>query len=58
MTVHLAPHQVLLILGIRFRPELSLKQVQATMEQLEQAIRRAYPDVQRIFIEAKSLSTS
>jgi cation diffusion facilitator family transporter len=56
MTVYLAPHQVLLILAVRFRPDLTLQDVQATIERLETRIRQAYPDVQRIFIEAKSLS--
>jgi cation diffusion facilitator family transporter len=56
MTVHLAPHQILLILGVRFRPELSLQEVQNTIDSIEASIRRAYPDVQRIFFEAKPFS--
>lgn len=53
MTMHLGPHEVLLNLDLQFRPDLSVAEVTAAIERLEERIRQAHPDIKRIFIEAK-----
>jgi divalent metal cation (Fe/Co/Zn/Cd) transporter len=55
LTMHFGPHEVLLNLDVRFRPELSSEQVMAAVDRLEQMIRNQYPEIRRIFIEAESL---
>lgn len=55
LTMHFGPHDVLLNLDVRFRPELSSEQVMAAVDRLEQAIRSRYPEIRRIYIEAESL---
>jgi cation diffusion facilitator family transporter len=55
LTMHLAPHEVLLNLAIEFREGLTLAELEAAIDRVEAAIRGQYPEVKRIFIEAKSL---
>jgi cation diffusion facilitator family transporter len=57
LTMHFGPHQILLTLQIHFRPELSSTQVETAVDRMEAAIRRQYPDVRWIFIEAEALLT-
>jgi cation diffusion facilitator family transporter len=54
MTMQLAPDEVLLNLGLHFREGLTLDEVEGAVDRLEARIRGAYPEVKRIFIEAKS----
>jgi cation diffusion facilitator family transporter len=56
LTMHMGAHDVLLNLQIQFRQGLSAAEVEAAVKRLEIAIRRQHPDIQRIFIEAGSLS--
>jgi cation diffusion facilitator family transporter len=55
LTMHLAPNQVLLNLGIKFRDGISGAELEEAVLRLERKIRERHPDVQRIFIEAESL---
>jgi cation diffusion facilitator family transporter len=51
LTMHLSPTDVLVATEVRFDTELSVPDVEAAMERLEQAIDEQYPIVGQIFIE-------
>lgn len=55
LTMHLAPHDILLNLNIRFRRQLDAAAIEDAVDRLESAIRRTHPDVKRIYIEADAL---
>jgi cation diffusion facilitator family transporter len=55
LTMHLGPRQVLLNLGIQFRPDLPSGQIPAVIDRIERAIKSEHPEVRRIFIEAEGL---
>lgn len=55
LTMHLGPEDVLLNLDVEFADRLSTDQVEDTIVNLEARIRERFPEVRRIFIEAKSL---
>ncbi len=55
LTMHLSPNEVLLNLDIQFREDLSSKDLALAVDRVEQRIRRAHPQVQRIFIEADNI---
>jgi len=54
LTMHLGPDDVLLTLDVDFADRLSTSEVEDTVVDLEERIRARHPEVQRIFIEAKS----
>ncbi len=54
LTMHFGPQDVLANLSLDFADGLSADTVEATISELEQAIKAAYPDVTRVFIEAQS----
>ncbi|MBC7485510.1 MAG: cation transporter [Cytophagaceae bacterium] len=56
LTMHIGATNILLALGISFKKELSAEQVAEAIDRIEVSIRKAYPDVQRIYIEAKSFA--
>ena len=58
LTMHFGPSDVLLNLDVQFRPKLSSAELTAAIDRLEQKIRQAYPEITRIFVEAKSLAQS
>src|SRR5262249_27779882 len=45
LTMHLGPDQVLLNLGVVFRPELTVPDLAQTIERIEKRIKHEYPDV-------------
>jgi cation diffusion facilitator family transporter len=51
LTMHLGPRNVLVATEVRFDPQLSTPDIEATMDQLEQKIREKHPLVGQIFIE-------
>ncbi|MEI2385922.1 cation diffusion facilitator family transporter [Breoghania sp. JC706] len=53
-TMHLGPHDVLMVLSLDFNDMLSAGEVEETTSDLEAAIKSRYPDVRRVFIEAQS----
>jgi divalent metal cation (Fe/Co/Zn/Cd) transporter len=55
LTMQLGPDEVLLNLDVRFHPNLSASEQIAAVDRLEHDIRRAFPQVKRIFIEASSM---
>jgi cation diffusion facilitator family transporter len=55
LTMHLGPEEVLLNLEIDFRAGLPPGQITESIQRLEEEIRSRHPEIQRIFIEARSL---
>ncbi len=53
-SVHLGPEDVLLNLSLDFASDLSADEVEATIAEMERAIRGRYPEIRRVFIEAQS----
>ncbi|MGD9002557.1 MAG: cation transporter, partial [Anaerolineae bacterium] len=51
LTMHLGPRNVLVATEVRFDPELSVPEVEAAMDRVEQKIHAAHPVVGQIFIE-------
>jgi len=58
LTMQLGPDQVLLTVGIQFRRELTIKELESAIERIESRIRQAEPTIKRIFIEAESFKSS
>ena len=56
LTMYLGPADVVLALDVDFANALPAADVAAAIEQLQDAIRAAHPEMQRIFVEAKNLS--
>ncbi|MFQ5785282.1 MAG: cation diffusion facilitator family transporter [Alphaproteobacteria bacterium] len=54
LTMHLAPEDVLLNLSLDFSDGLSAGTVESEISALERAIKAAYPEITRVFIEAQS----
>jgi cation diffusion facilitator family transporter len=55
LTMHLGPEEVLLIMEIQFRSKMPASEVAQTIDRLERKIRRRYPQIKNIYIEAASL---
>lgn len=53
-TVHLGPEEVLLNLSLDFASALSADQLEAAIAEMEQEIKRRFPEIRRVFIEAQS----
>lgn len=58
ITLHLGPADILVALDIEFCDGLSSDQIEAAVRRIEAAIRDAYPEVQRIFVEAASIAAT
>ncbi len=56
LTMHFGPNEVFLALDVNFKPELTAIEVEQAVVLLETNIRQAFPDIKRIFIEARALS--
>ncbi|MBT9392005.1 cation diffusion facilitator family transporter [Hymenobacter sp. NST-14] len=56
LTMYLGPADVILALDVEFEDQLSAQQVEVAIDELQNAIRAKYPEFQRIFIEAKSIT--
>ena len=54
LSLHLGPDSVLLALKVRFTPELDLKELERAINELEQRIRAAVPQMKKIFVEPDS----
>lgn len=55
LTMHLAPEQVLLNIDIEFSPNLTSSELAGVVDRLEASIRKEYPIIKRIFIEAEAI---
>lgn len=54
LSLHLGPDAVLLALKVRFSPGLGLEQLERSIDDLEERIRTALPQMKRIFVEPDS----
>lgn len=54
LTMYFGPQQILLNLDVQFRDQLSAAETAAVVDRIEQVIRREYPQIKRIFIEAET----
>ena len=52
-TMHLGPDDILLALSVDFIDQLPSERVEAIINELETQIKAAYPEIQRLFIEAQ-----
>lgn len=57
LSMHMGPEDILLALGIKFKETLTATEVAETINRLEAAIQLKFPEVRRIFIEAKDISS-
>jgi cation diffusion facilitator family transporter len=55
LTMHFSPTDVLLTLDIRFKRDLKAEEIAAAIDRIERAIRHQHPEINHIFVEAKSL---
>ncbi len=53
LTMHFGPDQVLLNLDIKFRSDLSTSELKNAINRLEMNLRKAHPEIKRIYIEAQ-----
>jgi cation diffusion facilitator family transporter len=56
LTMHLGPQDILVNISLDFEDHPTSVEVEATINELERRIKKDHPEVQRIFIEAQSLS--
>jgi cation diffusion facilitator family transporter len=57
-SMYLGPQEVLLTMEIQFRRELTMAEVAAAIERLDQAIRYYQPDIKFIFLESQALTNT
>ncbi|MDB9525180.1 cation diffusion facilitator family transporter [Oscillatoria sp. CS-180] len=55
ITLHLGPKDIMLALNIEFDDTLSADEIEVAVSRIEGCIRKAHPEVKRIFIEAASM---
>lgn len=58
LTMHLSPDEILLNLDVEFRQDLETPDTAAAIDRIEKAIKRSFPEVSRISIEARNLNDS
>ena len=56
LTLHFGPQEILLNLEIKFVEDLETEELAVVVERLEKAISSRHPEIQNIFIEAKSIA--
>jgi len=56
LTMHIGANSILLALGISFKNDLTAEQIAIAIDRIEVDIRTQFPDVKRIYIEAKSIT--
>ncbi len=56
-TMYFGPHTVLLTMNVQFRRNLAGSAIEATVDRVETAIRSAFPDIDRIYLEVDSIRT-
>ena len=58
LTMYFGPKTILLTVDIEFDKKLSALEVNEAVDRLEKNIRREYPDIKYIYIEAGAVSAS
>lgn len=56
LTMHFGPNDIFVALSLEFRDALPAVDVERAVTRIERAIKRHYPDVSRVFVEAQSLA--
>lgn len=56
LTMHMGPEEILLNLSVDFTDDLDAVAVEAVISRFELSIKQAYPQVNRVFIEAQSVA--
>ena len=54
LTMHLAPDEILLALDVEFQSDMTVESLFSTIKQLEDEIKKEFPTVKKIYIEAKN----
>ena len=54
LTMHFGPREVLVALSLDFDDTVSAAQIEAAVAQIERAIKTQFPEIARVFVEAKS----
>ena len=54
LTMHFGPREVLVALSLDFDDSVSAAKIEAAVADIERAIKSAFPEVARVFVEAKS----
>lgn len=57
LSMHMGPADILLALGIHFKDSLTAMEVAEAINRLEHGIKEKFPEVKRIFIEAKDIAS-
>src|SRR3954453_15463338 len=55
LTMHFGPHEVLAALSLDFDDRRSAADVEAAVSRIEREIKAAFPEVTRVFVEARDL---
>ncbi|MDJ1492755.1 cation diffusion facilitator family transporter [Cytophagaceae bacterium DM2B3-1] len=56
LTMHMAPNEILLVLDAEFRHDLNGEELPKVISRLEHTIREKFPDITKIYVEAKLFS--
>lgn len=54
--MHFGPQDILVVLSLHFEDDLPSASVERAVTQIEREIRRAHPEVTRVFVEAQSVA--
>ena len=54
LTMHLAPNEILLALDVEFKKEMTVEELFDSVNDLEDKIKKSFPNVKKIYIEAKN----
>jgi cation diffusion facilitator family transporter len=57
LTLHMGPKNILVNMSVDFKNDLNADEVEKTIEKLDMEIKRVYPLIHRVFIEAESRAT-
>ena len=58
LTMYIGPHDLLVNLGVSFRPGTTDLQMHEAIQRIESNLRGAYPECRRIYIETQSLGAA
>ena len=57
LTMHMGPYEILLAMDIKFKSDLDAGEIESAIVRLERTILDKHPEIKRIFIEAKSITS-
>ena len=58
LTMYFGPEDVLLTMNIRFQKSLSRDQIEQTIDAIEAAVRRQFPFIRHIYLEADAIRSN